>query len=72
MAAVRAGGNLMLWAALLSTSVATSLGSDHLLVGDLDTHAVLRFSSSGEFIDEFVKRRSGGLKNPGARATKSP
>jgi len=43
-----------------------------LLVGDLDTNSVMRFSSTGEFMGEFVKRNSGGLRGPGGMALWTP
>ena len=33
--------------------------SGHLYVSDLDVHAIHRFSRSGLYLGEFVKRRSG-------------
>jgi len=46
--------------------------SGSLYVSDFNVHSVHRFSKSGTYLGEFVKRRSGGLQRPAGMAFWTP
>merc|ERR1711907_43529 len=56
--------SVLLALALFALGATIASANASLFVGDSDTHAILQFSTSGEFVGEFVKRRSGGLRSP--------